>query len=138
MVYDNESGEQKSKPYTHSPPQAAIAPDPALAALREELVSFPPNLDSIRHFLAMLRPAFPDMQVQAESAAIDGDTIVLTTTWRGTHTGAFVGLPATGRRVEFQSVDMVRVVNGKIREQRGHVDYVGLLRQLGLVSASSE
>ena len=106
-----------------------------MVKIREHLASFPPNVDSIRHFLAMLRPGFPDMEVQAESATIDGDTIVLTTVWRGTHTGRFVGLPATARRVEFHAVDIVRVVDGKIVAQYGQADYIGLIRQLGVVGS---
>jgi predicted ester cyclase len=103
--------------------------------MRERIIDYPANVNSIRHFLASLRPAFPDLQIEVEAAPVEGDTITLRTVWRGTHKGLFMGAPATHRPVEFRATDVVRVINGEIVEQSAHVNYVDLLKQLGLTKS---
>ena len=51
----------------------------------------------------------------------------------GVHTGNFFGIPATGKRVEFSGMYMVRIENGKIVEHWGEEDGVSLLEQLGVI-----
>jgi steroid delta-isomerase-like uncharacterized protein len=103
--------------------------------MRDRIVGYPPNVSSIRHFLASLRPAFPDLQIEVEAAPVEGDTITLRTVWRGTHKGLFMGVPATHRAVEFHATDVIQIVNGEIVEQSAHVNYVDLLKQLGLTKS---
>jgi predicted ester cyclase len=45
----------------------------------------------------MWREAFPDLRVQLEDAVAEGDKVVARFTTTGTHRGAFMGLPPTGR-----------------------------------------
>ncbi len=54
---------------------------------------------------------------------------------RGTHEGEFMGVAPTGKRVEFQGIATVRIREGKIAENRGMPDMLGLLQQLGAVPA---
>ena len=56
-------------------------------------------------------------------------------TWTGTHKSDFMGLPATGKRVNFSEIHVQRVVNGKIVEHWGVADRVTLLQQLGAIPA---
>jgi predicted ester cyclase len=51
----------------------------------------------------------------------------------GTHTGDFFGIPATGKRVEFTGMYMVRIAGGQIVEHWGEEDGVSLLQQLGVI-----
>lgn len=54
----------------------------------------------------------------------------------GTHRGAdFMGLPATGRRLEITGISMYRVKYGKIAEGWVNDDNLGMARQLGLLPA---
>jgi len=58
--------------------------------------------------------AFPDYRWDVEERVVRGDTIAVRLTGRGTHTGAFCGIPATGRRIETQELVLYRIADGKI------------------------
>ena len=55
----------------------------------------------------------------------------MTTT--GTHTGEFMGIPATGKRVSFTEIHIVRIANGKAVEHWGNQDDMGMMQQLGVI-----
>ncbi|HEX2028061.1 MAG TPA: ester cyclase [Nitriliruptorales bacterium] len=75
--------------------------------------------------------AFPDLRVTATEVTTDGDTVVVTSAMSGTHEGPFLGIPATGRRVETTRVDRLRVVDGRIVECRVECDLDAIAAQLG-------
>ena len=84
-------------------------------------------------FVPVVRTAFPDSHHAVEDLIGEGDRVVTRFTWRGTHRGAFLGVPATGRRVAVGGIWIHRLEGGRILEGRdwGQVDWLGLLRQLG-------
>jgi predicted ester cyclase len=49
----------------------------------------------------------------------------------GTHQGDFQGVPATGRQITINGIDMSRVVDGKIAEHWAQFDIVGVMQQIG-------
>ena len=44
-------------------------------------------------------------------------------------------LPPTGRKVSFEEILILRIVGGKVVEQRGIPDNLNALRQLGVIPA---
>ena len=62
----------------------------------------------------------------------EGDKVAVCFTARGTHDGAFQGVPATGKRYELSSMTVWRFVDGKIAEEWVFFDELDLYRQLGL------
>ena len=75
----------------------------------------------------------PDWQTAIVDMIGEGDKVVARITMTGTHTGDFYGIPATGKRVEFTGIYVVRIANGKIVEHWGEEDAVSLLTQLGVM-----
>jgi predicted ester cyclase len=73
----------------------------------------------INTFNNILRPAFPDMTVTIYGQVAEGDLVTTRKAIMGTHTGAFMGVPATGRKVTIDVMDMVRIKNGKYYEHWG-------------------
>jgi len=59
----------------------------------------------------------------------------LTKYWqfKGTHTGDFFGIPATGKKVDVIGCTIATIVNGKITEERDFFDNLEFLKQLGLM-----
>ena len=51
----------------------------------------------------------------------------------GTHKGELLGVAATNRTVEFESVDIIRVEDGKVDEHWGLTDVMSLMQQIGAV-----
>jgi predicted ester cyclase len=54
----------------------------------------------------------------------------------GTHQGDFMGVPATGKRVEFEVIDIGRFENGKGVEHWGVSDAMGLMMQIGAIPSA--
>jgi predicted ester cyclase len=62
-----------------------------------------------------------------------GDLVTTYKTYYGTHQGEFLGIPATGKKISFYTVDAMRVVDGKITEHWGVATLLDLMQQLGVV-----
>ena len=90
-----------------------------------------PGVDGIRQVTRMFRTAFPDLTLAVEDCLTDGDRVATRFTLRGTHTGPFAGLAATGRQVAIGGMAISRLVDGRIAEQWDQADMLELLRQLG-------
>lgn len=62
----------------------------------------------------------------------EGDKVAVCFTAKGTHDGAFQGIPATGKRFELSAMTVWRFVHGKIAEEWVFSNDLDLYRQLGL------
>ena len=85
---------------------------------------------SVAYFMHMLSNAFSDQRWTVHRVLAEGDTVVLHCTHSGRHTGAFMGLPPTGRTFAYRQIHIVRVVNGKGAEHWAVRDDASLMRQL--------
>ncbi len=81
--------------------------------------------------------AFPDGKVEITNLVATDDQVVVEFTGRGTHTGPLAGpagtIPATGRKLVSQFVDVHHIQNGKIVKSRTYYDVLGMMQQLGLI-----
>ena len=77
-----------------------------------------------------LREAFPDFRAVIHWQRADGDVVTTYKTYYGTHRGDFLGLAATGKTIHFETVDAMRVQNGKITEHWGVANLYSVLQQL--------
>jgi predicted SnoaL-like aldol condensation-catalyzing enzyme len=84
---------------------------------------FPPGVEGVKSWFAMVRDTFPDVDVRIDQVVADGDSAAVATTISGTHA-------PTGRHVAVTGIDIIRVEDGRIVEHRGLTDTVGLTRQL--------
>jgi len=82
-------------------------------------------------FNRVLRTAFPDWHSTPEEVITEGDRVAERWTGRGTHRGAFQGIPPTGRQVEVPGMVFYRIAGGKIVEFRGSFDMMRMMQQLG-------
>lgn len=81
-----------------------------------------------------LRAAFPDFTADIHWQRADNDVVTTYKTYHGTHRGDFLGLAATGRKVSFETVDAMRVVDGRITEHWGVANLYSVLQQLGAIA----
>ena len=63
---------------------------------------------------------------------VAGDRVAVRTVTRGVHTGELLGVPGTGRPVEFRAADFHRLTGGRIAATWHLEDYFGLAAQLGV------
>ena len=90
-----------------------------------------PGPAALAQFLVPWHDAFPDLRLQIDELVAAGDCVAARWTLRGTHRGAFLGLPPTGRQVAVAGTELYRLAGGKVVQRSAVVDIPGLLRQLG-------
>ena len=85
-----------------------------------------------RQVFQRLWKAFPDARFEIEHLADDGDTVICVGRMSGTHEGTLLGVPATGRKVEWRQCHLYRFDDsGRAVEHDAIRDDVSLLRQFG-------
>jgi steroid delta-isomerase-like uncharacterized protein len=87
--------------------------------------------DVWKHGMEVMRRAFPDMQAHVDDIFGCGDRVAVRLTFRGTHSGEFQGIPATGRTVEYTSIEIYRISGGLIAEEWICSDIATLMQQIG-------
>jgi steroid delta-isomerase-like uncharacterized protein len=90
-----------------------------------------PDKAGVLELYSRLRDAFPDFTPEIHWQKADGDVVTTYKTYHGTHLGNFLGVPGTGRKVSFETVDAMRVVDGKITEHWGVANLYSVMQQLG-------
>jgi len=80
-----------------------------------------------------MRAAFPDFTADIGWQVTNGDLVTTYKLYRGTHLGEFLGFAPTGRSFEIETVDVMRVIDGRITEHWGVANLLKLLTQLGVV-----
>ena len=82
--------------------------------------------------VTMLRGAFPDFRATAEEMLEDGDKVITRARFSGTHQGEFMGIPATGNKVDISVIDIVEFRDGKAVAHWGIMDQAAMMQQLGV------
>jgi len=102
----------------------------------EELPGLAPTKEGVVTFFRMYLAAFPDLRMVAEDVIVGGDKAVARLRATGTHTGAFMGMPATGRRIDVPLIDIMRFgADGRACEHWGVLDQLAMMQQLGAIPA---
>ena len=90
-----------------------------------------PGLADVKKNAALVR-GFSDLSQTIVQQVSEGDRVATHSILRGTNDGALFGRPATGKRIEFQFLYVVRVENARIVAYNSAVDWLAVLTQLGL------
>jgi len=77
-----------------------------------------PGREGLKQLVMMVLGAFPDIHPTVEDAVAEGDRVAVRIVARGTHQHAFMGIPASGKAVEWKEMHIYRVVGGKIVVRR--------------------
>ncbi|HLN77327.1 MAG TPA: ester cyclase [Nocardioidaceae bacterium] len=96
-----------------------------------------PTKEGVKQFFRMYRASFPDLRMDVEEVLPSGDKVVGRIRATGTHTGeAFMGLPASGKSVDVQLIDITRFDDdGLALEHWGVFDALSMMQQLGAIPA---
>jgi predicted ester cyclase len=81
---------------------------------------------------ASTHEVFSDYHVIVERLVSDGDHVAVHFRMRGTHTGEFMGIPATGRTIDVHGITIHRFRDGKLGESWALPDRMEMLQQLGV------
>lgn len=99
---------------------------PAGAGVKRGVKEFQDNWQ--RPFLR----AFPDKKATDFIRIAEGKYVAAVGYQEATHSAEFLGIPATGKKVRIRYMDFWEVEDGKIKDNWVMLDFVDLLRQLGV------
>lgn len=100
----------------------------------DEVPGLAPTKEGVTALFRMYIAAFPDLRMVPEDVIASGDKVVARVRATGTHRGAFMGMPPTGKQVDVQLIDIIRFGDdGRAREHWGVFDQLGMMQQLGAI-----
>lgn len=77
--------------------------------------------------------SFPDLHFSVEQMLSEGDRVVMQLLMKGTHRGAWLGIPPSGKKMQIRMFTVHRVVQNKIVEDWVLVESLGVFQQLGVI-----
>jgi predicted ester cyclase len=86
-----------------------------------------------RQFWTAFFSALPDLSATMEDLVISEDRVVGRFVYRGTHTGEFMGIPASGNPVQMRSIDIWRVQNAMFVEHWDELNLLEVFQQMGVM-----
>lgn len=97
----------------------------------EEVPGMGNTRDTPRLLFKMMHAAFTDFHVDVHDLLEEGDKVVARISFVGTHTGEFMGVPASGNPVNINAIDILQVRGGQCVAHWGVMDMAGALAQMG-------
>lgn len=105
---------------------------------RTGLPGVAPDTAGMKQFILGFRAGFPDAVFTIEDMVAEDDRVAGRWTMRGTHTGDFNGIPATGKPVTLTGFSLLRIQDGQFAEFWHLEDDLGVLRQLGIIPGPAD
>jgi len=96
------------------------------------------GIDSSRAYYSNFLTGFSNITFTVKDVFGQGEKLVKYWSFKGTHTGTFFGIPATGKTVSLDGTTLVRMANGKIAEERDFFDNMDFMTQLGLMPPAGQ
>lgn len=88
--------------------------------------------DGFKDYIVAWRIGFPDVRCVVDDLIAEGDRVAWSVRATGTHTGEFMGIPPTGRTVDFDSLNIAEFRGGRAYRHRVMMDIPKMLGQLGV------
>lgn len=96
------------------------------------------GIEGYKKFVSVYLDAFSDLRFTIEDEVSADDKIVTRWIVTGTHDGDLPDLPRTGRSISLTGITIARVIDGKVVESWNNWDVLGMMQQLGAVSAEAK
>ena len=90
------------------------------------------NFEQVKQFYTELTSSFNPVAT-VKHLIFEGDMAVAHFNWSGTHQGTFMGIPATGKKVDVGLALIIKMSGGKSEEVWSYQDTLGLMRQIGAI-----
>ncbi|OBY26647.1 ester cyclase [Leisingera sp. JC1] len=101
------------------------------AVLHNSYSNPPVGPEEWKHRVRIFTTSFSDVEITLGEVLAEGDSVATQMIYRGTHTGEFLGVPASGKRVAVDEIQIMRIKDGMIVERRSVIDMINLLAQIG-------
>jgi steroid delta-isomerase-like uncharacterized protein len=91
------------------------------------------GLAGLKEVIKAFRAGVPDIKFTIEEQVAEGDKVASRYSATCTHQGDFLGVPGTGKPLNFTGLVIHRIVEGKIQEAWLEFDMLGVMRQMGAI-----
>jgi len=101
------------------------------------LIASPENvvgIDAFKDYYSNFTTGFSDVEFTMIDVFGQGDKLVKHWNFKGTHSGDFFGIPASGKKVDVEGTTLVKMKDRKIAQEQDFMDNMVFLQQLGIVS----
>jgi len=93
--------------------------------------SMQPGRDGLKEAIQRVQSGISDERMQIDDIIAEGDRVAVRLTSSATHTGDFMGMPASGKRYEIGEIHIFRLEEGRVAEHWHQADFMGMMKQLG-------
>ncbi len=91
------------------------------------------GLAGLKEGMAGFRASFPDLKITPKEVTSDGDWIFAHYNMTGTNTGSFMGMPATGKKIDIDGMELIKLTNCKATDHWAYDEGRKMMEQLGLM-----
>ncbi|WP_082703847.1 ester cyclase [Lutibacter profundi] len=92
------------------------------------------GIEAVKEYYNNFLDGFSDIEFTMKKVFGQNNNLVKHWNFKGTHTGDFFGIPATGNKVDLDGTTIIKMKNGKIAQEQDFFDNMAFMSQLGLVS----
>ncbi|MFJ9821491.1 ester cyclase [Streptomyces sp. NPDC101151] len=85
---------------------------------------------AVTHYVKNMVEPWDDLEMHEEDVVEGRDAVTIRFRVDATHVGEFLDMPATGRRISFQAIRIVKIREGKVTGQWAQLDLWGIHGQL--------
>jgi predicted ester cyclase len=96
-----------------------------------------PDKAGVRVLYQVLRTAFPDFHADIQWQIAADNLVTTYKIYHETQEGPILGVAPTGRTVEFETVDVMKVVDGKITAHWGVGNLLKMMMQIGAITINA-
>jgi steroid delta-isomerase-like uncharacterized protein len=90
-----------------------------------------PGREGAKAFVKQLQAAFSDIEQSVDDLVAEGDKVAARWTFSANHTGEFIGVPASNKRITVTGIEIDRIEGGRVAEAWSQVDITAFLMQAG-------
>jgi predicted ester cyclase len=96
------------------------------------------GINGAKEHIKGVRNTYPDLKLSIDNQIAEGEWVATCYTMRGTHTGLWMGIKPTGKRIEVTGVNIDRIIDNKIVEHGGAANMFDGLLEIGAIKTVSE
>lgn len=93
----------------------------------------PVGIEGMKQHITDVRKTYPDLKITVFNQFIDGDFVISEIMAEGTHSGEFMNIAPTGKKLVLTGIDIDKVCNGKIVEHCGAVNTFETFMEAGII-----
>lgn len=94
---------------------------------------YPTGIDGAKEHIIGVRRTYSDLKLEIEKQIAEGDWVVTCYNMTGVHTGEWMGIKPTSKKITVTGVNVNKVINGKIVEHGGAANMLEAFLEIGVV-----